>query len=142
MTTIAWDGKTLAADRMCTDGNQKFSVTKITKHGDELIGYSGGLSRCKEILEWYTGERKPTDFPKGADDDYSELFVVRDGKVFLYGDKNPIEPEESKFAVGSGAAYALAAMHCGLDAEGAIEVASKFDPGTGLGVDALTWEAK
>jgi len=41
MTTIAWDGKTLASDTRCNSGNVKFKVTKIRKHRGHLIGYAG-----------------------------------------------------------------------------------------------------
>jgi hypothetical protein len=142
MTTIAWDGKTLAADKQCSDGNHKFAVTKIKRVNGELLGFSGGLYRCKEMLAWYCGERKPEDFPKGESDDFSELMVIRDGKIFLYGSKYPIEVEDNRFAVGSGSPYALAAMECGLSAEDAVQTAIKFDPSTGMGIDILTWGRK
>lgn len=41
------------------------------------------------------------------------------------------------WAIGSGADYALAAMHCGRTAAQAVRLASKLDINSGIGVDCV-----
>lgn len=48
---------------------------------------------------------------------------------------------QSKWAIGSGADYALGAMYAGLSAAEAVMIASKLDTGTGLGVDSVSFAA-
>lgn len=44
MTVIAWDGKTLAADKRVGYGNMHRTTTKIRRVGDALVGCSGSGS--------------------------------------------------------------------------------------------------
>lgn len=45
--------------------------------------------------------------------------------------------EDPFVAVGSGRDYAMAVMALGHDATRAVEIAARFDPGTGNGVDGM-----
>lgn len=134
MTTIAFDGKTMACDT-CVTGNFKYYTdTKIYENDHFVIGVSGDagvgmlLVADDEILT-----------PKHYDFDFSALvFVKEDNRIFrVEFFKSWDSPLSSVIpiagnaaAVGSGAPYALTAMFMGATATEAVEVAKRFDPGT------------
>lgn len=143
MTTIAWDGKTLAADKLAAYGNLKNTVTKIFRIGSgELVGCAGDFTFCLSLIEWVKQGRVPVDFPShGRDkDDWQPLLVIEvDGTPSLYErTPYPIRNEQRCVAYGSGRDFARAAMHIGKTAREAVEVACELDVGSGNGVDSLT----
>lgn len=143
MTTIAWDGKTLAADRQLTDGNLLRAITKIRATPVGLIGSSGTATLGRERVQWVIEGAIPDVFPKPAADDESSYLVVitPDGKINYYADAPyPLRIEDKNFAIGSGRDFALASMYLGLSAPDGVHVAMQFDSGTGMGVDTLTLE--
>ena len=143
MTTIAWDGNTLAADKRAVNGTSHSTVTKIRKIKGELCGGGGQFSSVLEMFEWINKGKKPEEFPKSQldDDKWAPILVItKTNKILKYEQSPiPIEYEDGMQAIGSGRDYALAAMHLGKNAKEAIEVASKFDPHTGNGVDTLSF---
>lgn len=58
MTVIAWDGKTLAADRQITSGYTKNKrITKIRKYGNVLCGVTGETKYPRdERTSWGSGK--------------------------------------------------------------------------------------
>lgn len=136
MTTIAFDGKTMACDTRVVCGSNCYSTdTKIYENDFVVIGVAGdagvGILLVKDdgIL-----------VPKHYDFDFSALVWVKDietlCKVEFYKSwdctlSSVIPIADSFAAVGSGSPYALAAMECGYSAHGGIAVASKFDTNTG-----------
>lgn len=141
MTTIAWDGKTLAADKQSTSYGMPRTVTKIHRIRGELFALSGGGVHCHALLEWFKGERKPESWPKQPDDDNCGcvIQITKDGIFAWSGSGLPhSEPLEDKFmAFGSGRDFAMAAMHLGSDAKSAIEIACIYDINSGMGIDTL-----
>lgn len=141
MTVIAWDGKTLAADKRGTVAGMGYTVTKIHRVPDGLVAFSGGGSHAAELLQWFRTGRDPATYPRREDDDGAgSILVDLSGRVFMYPAANPFAEliESPFFARGSGRDYAMAAMYLGCDARRAVEVACEFDIGCGNGVDALT----
>lgn len=136
MTTIAFDGKTMACDTRVTCGSSCYNTdTKIYENDFVVIGVAGAagvgilLVKDDSIL-----------VPKHYDFDFSALVWVKDietlCKVEFYKSwdcalSSVIPVADSFAAVGSGAPYALAAMECGYSAHGGVAVASKFDVNTG-----------
>ena len=58
MTVIAWDGKTLATDRMANDGSQKWESSKAwygMSEDKEVVIITGvGLAHyIRQLSEWY-----------------------------------------------------------------------------------------
>lgn len=141
MTTIAWDGRTLAADKAGDVGSLHITVTKIWRHGPMLMAGSGSAGCCNQMREWVKSGMNPNDFPASMKDkDCNCVFfiVFPDKKVWRFESSHvPIELEDEQFAAGSGRDFALAAMHMGRDAVFAVELAAHFDPGTGRGIDTL-----
>ena len=139
MTIIAWDGKSLAADRHMTSDGLRSECTKIYKNKDMVLAICGTLACGFELLEWYKKGKKKKDWPSfQATDDWTTLVVAHKKKVFyLEGQPNPIEVLEPFYAWGSGRDYALGAMEMGATAKQAVEIASKFNIHCGYGVDVF-----
>jgi len=140
MTVIAWDGKTLAADKQYTNAGIRRTGTKIFRLRDGLAAICGRASESLEMLEWLRGERKPESFPavcRNSDD--SLVVVVAGGKVYSYENTPyPMVYEDPFFAAGSGRDYAMAAMHCGKTAAEAVDIACLYESGCGMGIDVMT----
>lgn len=143
MTVIAWDGKTLAADKRASCSGLSRTVTKIRRIGDLLVGGSGDFDRVVAMFAWIEAGCKAEDFPAfQRDQDMSaDMLVIDGGKVLKYErTPHPITFEDAYFAMGSGRDYALAAMWLGQDARHAVIVASQLDVNCGNGIDTLTLE--
>lgn len=140
MTTIAWDGKTLAADRLMNHGNGKLEITKIHRVGASLVGICGYMPEALEMLEWYRAGASLSAFPAQcrAQDRGASLLVVKATGVYLFDHSPvPLRLEDKKVAIGSGGDFARAAMWCGKGACEAVEVATFFDPSTDGDIDTL-----
>ncbi len=137
MTTIAWDGTTLAADRRITSGTVTYSTTKIRRTEDgRLIGATGDFGVCSEMLDWLeNGGTRPSC--QDSDRWASALEVMADGICWMHNRDSRWRVEDAFVAIGSGRDYAMATMALGHPAEKAIEIAARFDPGTGNGTDTL-----
>lgn len=141
MTCIAWDGKTLAADKRIVNNGLQRTTTKIRRIGDLLCGACGDGATMEEMFAWVERGRKPEEYPAVMrnKDDNSSIMVIESGKFFLYGcSPYPTRYEDNHYAMGSGRDYALAAMHLGKTAKEAVEIASLFEINCGNGVDVLT----
>jgi hypothetical protein len=141
MTIIAYDGKTLAADKQCLHGNTRSSVTKIFRVGSELVGVSGCLPDGMELLEWFRAGATPSAFPSASrsrDGGAALLVIGADGRARKYEvGPTPFYFDERQVAAGCGDEAALVAMACGKNAREAVEMAIRFNYGCGLGIDTL-----
>jgi ATP-dependent protease HslVU (ClpYQ) peptidase subunit len=141
VTVIAWDGKTLAADRMMGFGSSKSTVTKIFKVDGMLFGFAGHAATGSALANWVRLGRNPDDFPsaqRGSEYSGSLLLIEPDGVILHYStEPYPMIVEDSFYAVGSGDEFALAAMFLGKTAREAVEVACALCPTCGNGIDTL-----
>lgn len=141
MTTIAWDGKTLAADKRFTIGGCAATGTKIFHLEDLLVGFSGSAAQAMEMLAWLEAGEDPEEFPasqRDADDAVAVLVVRKGGWIDVYERTPfPMRIEDKFYAMGSGRDYALAAMHLGKTAREAVEVSCVFEVDCGNGIDEL-----
>lgn len=146
MTVIAWDGKTLAADKAATWVGFQNTVTKIYRVPGGLVGLCGDSDRALELLAWFRAGRDVGAWPRDGqnrDDRGAAVFIDEAGRCFSY-EKTPYPQhnEQAFYAIGSGRDYALAAMHLGHDARKAVEVACALDNCCGRGIDTLTLYTK
>ena len=145
MTVIAWDGKTLAADKRAVNCGLVRTVTKIKRIGKLLVGVSGNTAGMAEAFRWIEmgcPYDKYSDILKDRNDGPS-IMVIDAGRIILYGTSPlPTEYEDKIFASGSGRDFALTAMHLGKTAREAVEVACLFENGCGNGVDELTLDGE
>ena len=139
MSVIAFDGRTMAADKRACLGTMTRTTTKIFRVGDSLCAYSGDAAGGEEMLAWFKNGAKPESYPASQrGDDWSGLLVVRQGEILKYErSHHPVRFEDKFFAIGCGRDFALAAMHLGHDARTAVEVAIALDSGCGNGIDTL-----
>lgn len=138
MTTIAWDGQTLAGDKQATSHGTPSVCTKVFKVERDgvvcLYGTSGRADECTAFRRWVLGE---ADRPS-LSDEFSVMSIDQKGRIWMaHGQMYWYEIGRQTWAIGSGADYALGAMACGAGAEKAVLVASDLDAFTGFGVDTV-----
>ena len=144
MTVIAFDGKTVAADKQSTNCGNPSKVTKIFHVPGGIVAFSGSGVHAVELLPWFKDSRNPETFPKSrsndADDAAGAMFIDRARRIYLYTAYSPYPEliEMPIYARGSGRDYALAVLSLGYDAVKAVEVACNLDVFCGMGIDALS----
>lgn len=137
MTVIAYDGRTLAADRQGTAGGYKFAVTKLARIGSRRFGFAGDMAYLPMLISYFKGNGAWPEFQKDKD---TRLYTVmiRDGRIWKYESQpEPFQIFAEHYATGAGRDYATAAMHCGKTAAEAVQIASIYEESCGLGVDTL-----
>lgn len=142
MTTIAWDGRTLASDRQSTWGSRiDCGMRKIARNAKgDLCGASGCAVTMATFLRWFE-DGEPADARpsmKHGDDETFALIVRAGGALEFHSARGWAPILDAPFyAFGSGAQCARGALAAGKKAAEAIEIASRFDTETGGGVDTL-----
>lgn len=146
MTIVAWDGTSLAADKLVSYSGMRGTVTKIRvvdvkKYGKLLAGGAGNGGLVEQMFRWFESGGNEENFPKNQfdPDNFATMIVIRpDRQIQVYGcSPFPIVIEDTFWAIGCGDQYAMAAMECGASAIRAVEVATKFDCNCGNGMDVL-----
>lgn len=141
MTVIAYDGKTISADKRATNGGLCRTVTKLYRLTDgSVAAFAGGLANGTEMKAWLEAGADPEKFPESqkSKDDWNTFIHHKNGLLMVYETSpQPLLFEDRLFASGSGRDFALAAMHCGRSTAEAVEIASLFENGCGNGVDTL-----
>jgi hypothetical protein len=137
MTTIAWDGTTLAGDTLGIQCGLPRSVPKVFRLKDgRLFGGAGEYQEVLIVRDWLNGDGEKPD----KLEDFSAL-IIKGSECFKLESKLILMPVAERFyAIGSGRDFAFAAMHLNQDARTAIEIASLFDVSTGGHIDTLTLE--
>jgi hypothetical protein len=140
VTTIAWDGVSLVGDRMRSFNNTPIDATKVfrLRETPELgnvphavaFGCAGHSPSAIALERWTrnTGLRPPLK-------DLDVMVVDAHGQCCV-GDHDLefTRVQFPFFAIGSGADYAMGAMARGATAREAVEIAMRFDTGSGIGV--------
>lgn len=151
MTVIAFDGKTLAADKQASEGGIRHTTTKIRRvvkgrFKGYLVGAAGSATQGNMMMSWFERGADPDHFPRYQDNDDAACEMVAiapDGQIFRF-DFNPLPVvyHDKVYALGNGREVALGAMAMGADARKAVEVASEMCSGCGMGVDVLPLKVK
>jgi hypothetical protein len=136
MTTIAYDGKTLAADRMVSEcGSVYRQAGKIMTIPGGHIVCAGDMDAIYRFVAWVRKGAKGTP-PNGTD---VGGIMIQNGRLYTVESGMLMEvPPDTKLANGCGWQWAAAAMDFGLDAVEAVAYASTRDTLTGCGIDAVT----
>ena len=137
MTTIAARYSTLeiAADSQVSGDDVKYYIEKLRRGKDCIFGGAGDLDK---LLKFYDSVEKNGDFDDPIEVDVLEL---RADGIYVYESTiHPVKVRGDFFSIGTGSAYALAAMYLGKSPKEAIEIASLFDPVTGGPIDVLKLE--
>ena len=135
MTTIAASlvHKQIAADSMCSGEGSYYSVCKLRQWKDGVAGAAGDWV---QILKFFNSIEHGGDLDSDCDVECMEL---RADGIWVY--ESTIIPaciKEPFYAIGTGSAYALAAMHLGKSPKEAVEIAALFDPATRGPIDVIT----
>ena len=142
MTCIAWDGKTLAADKRTNYATSITTTTKIERMPDgALIGCAGNAAKSAALRAWFRDGRAVEKYPAAqlVDETTVDCICIEpDGRCHVYqSTPHPVLIEERFFSFGCGSNYALAALYLGKTAREAVEVACALDSGCGNGIDTL-----
>jgi hypothetical protein len=145
MTTVAWDGKLLAADTMGSWGGMRTVVHKIERCGLYIYAGCGNWFEIIRIQHWLHRIETPfADFE--LEEGGSSGLVIAEGSNLVYrveGKRPTLIPvSDLKIADGGGRDFAIAAMAMGQSASEAIQFAMRFDIGTGGLVDIYDSETK
>ncbi|WP_416048950.1 hypothetical protein [Cupriavidus basilensis] len=145
MTTIAWDGTTLAADRCSWSGGVRRRVRKIYRvraPGGRvfLVAFCGNGDFAMAILAWMRGGDRPD--PAHFDVDKTSTCAVvideRGGVWQLSGALSyGCRMRERVFAQGAGHEFAWGALEAGATARRAVLIAAKRSDYAALGVDCV-----
>lgn len=153
MTTIAWDGKTMASDTQASSGDVVCSYTEQKIYtppesgwevcGSKVValGCSGDCGAEMELQELlknnltYASEFLPTF-------SFTALAIIGAGRAYIISKEKgetraSISRQVEPYAIGSGGLIALTAMHCGKNAREAVQVAIDLDCYSGGSVDSF-----
>lgn len=140
MTVIAWDGKTLAADRMSTCADMPRITRKLRRLGNgEVAAITGDEDMGCRLIRWYEDGADPAKWPESQrGDNWSRLIVLSaDGLKFYEREPHPMRCLDPFMAFGSGRDFAMGAMAMGASAEEAVNVACRFNIFCGCGIDVM-----
>lgn len=157
MTTIAFDGTTLAADSQTTQEGVRLSMQAEKIHvrpegstwkvNGEMVAAFGVAGKLNSAyLVQYAmaldGFDASHSFPKGTS--LTFLAVTVDGNVYVGGQNEDddwawLSKVSAPMAVGSGAEFAIGAMAAGTTAAKAVIIAARFDTATGGGVQEFNY---
>lgn len=148
MTTLAWDGKTLAADRCTWSGPARRATRKVFKvtapDGRKyLIGFCGDGSFAIAVLDWMNGKAdrpKHSDFGVNPENQFA-LVIDEQHRVWnLTANLNYLPYREKIFAMGGGQEFAWGALEAGATAKQAVTIAIKRSDYAGMGVDCISFD--
>lgn len=149
MTTIAYDGKTLAADRCSWCSGVRRAVCKVQKvsharRGDLLVAFAGDAGYAGQVLDWLIGAGpRPDPLTKFDRQDLNIVCAVavdRNGRIWeINRALDWCEFDEPIFAHGAGQEFAWGALEAGADAVRAVEIAAKRSDYAALGVDSVSF---
>jgi hypothetical protein len=135
VTTVAASlvHKEIAADSMCSGEGGYYSVCKLRHWKDGVAGAAGDWV---QILKFFNSIENGGDLDSYCDVECMEL---RAEGIYVYESTLiPARIKEPFYAIGTGSAYAIAAMHLGKSPREAVEIAALFDPATRGPIDVIT----
>lgn len=143
MTTVAFDGRILAADTLVTGFKKDAPFLKFFVHRDgkniTAIAGTGAAASFAPAVAWFLFDGDPKNYPNND----LRIFAI----INEIGSNNPrsvlVEAAGNRLltpiphAEGSGADVALGALLAGKNAVEAVKIAAMHDPGTGPDVYAI-----
>jgi ATP-dependent protease HslVU (ClpYQ) peptidase subunit len=136
MTTIAARFSTLeiASDSQVSGDDIKYHVEKLRRGAQSIYGGAGDWDKL--LAAFQALESGKTELEDDCD---VELIELRHDGIWVYeGTLIPAKIKNDHYAIGTGAGYAIAAMHLGKSPKEAVEIAAIYDPGTGGPIDCWT----
>lgn len=140
MTTIATDGKTIAADSLTIYNGRERGMkpaTKMVRHGKRIYASAGSAGILEVLAQWAASGAALPDPLKDTKAEWDLLELSSRGVRHMCNDVPFFLDVLPPFAIGSGSAYALGAMHVGATPEEAVRVAAMLDCNTGGEIVAM-----
>ena len=141
MTVIAWDGKTLATDRMANDGSQKWESSKAW-YGMSKDKEGSNHYRCwtahyiRKLSEWY--QKGMEDIMPDVAPSQAKLIVVKKDGLYELSYKMLLPYDAPYCAFGDGKEIALGALAMGATASQAVNICNEHSLQCGKGVELFT----
>mgnify|MGYP000433406008 CR=1 FL=1 len=106
MTTIAWDGHYLVADKQADCVGYKIKVKKIYKINNHLVFASGSFDMINALYAWFENGADPEKYPKFQECEKNVhcLNIITPEKTIMRYESTPYPfiVDEPFFACGSG----------------------------------------
>jgi hypothetical protein len=148
MTTLAYDGRVLAADRCVgigisrNRGDAKIRKIVVPGHGRTPYGVGvcgDGFHAIAVLNAIETGTEFPDPTKYGIEDPSAACAIAcRKGKVWLINSNGEWMPiKERVMALGGGFEFAIGALEAGSGAIGAVRIAAKRSNASSHGIDSF-----
>jgi hypothetical protein len=141
LTTIAWDGRYVAADTLMISGSYKHPMPyqKLRLGNGVCYGLTGYAAWFDAWIKWYEAGADPAATPACNISDGGGAFIVlQQGTASFFTREMPYAMHlQAPDAWGSGAEYAIGAMMADASAIRAIDIAIRVDHGTGGKTQAI-----
>ena len=133
MTTTAakFSTKEIAADSMVS-GDDSFYLVEKLRRGKESI--YGGCGDWDKLLKFYQAIESGGELD--SDCDVTILELRHDGIWIYEGCIIPARIKNDFWAIGTGAGYAIAAMHLGMTPQEAVAIACLYDTSSNTPIDS------
>jgi ATP-dependent HslUV protease subunit HslV len=138
LTTIATDGKTMAADGLSRDQGGLVCSESVKKVRRLRDGRLFGLAGCPydlDLIEKWLNEGG--DFPALHADAIDLIVLEKDGRAYSYGKSGGRSEQMLPAAGGSGVDIAIGAMEAGASPEEAVRISCKRHAGSGGEITVL-----
>ncbi len=142
MTVIAWDGKSVAADRRAERGAIVCIATKLWKGRDGwILATCGRMDQGIMVKNWFNDGADPEKYPEFMEDDDTCLIAIKGKQVRVWESQPEPGTYRDKFSAwGSGAPFAIGAMAAGATPLEACKIAGKHCVSCGNGYDVIHFE--
>lgn len=140
MTTVATDGRSMAADQLAQDSGGLVVAfrPKIKRLADgRIVGMAGSAYDFEPFCAWLEAGGDPAAVPKLYEK--SETLVLHpNGEVWTYSDGGqPLKDELLPTAIGSGCELAIGAMEAGATPAEAVAISCKRHTGSAGPIDVI-----
>ena len=133
MTTIACDGREIAADGLVTADNfrRERDAKKILVESGAVYAIAGTQCLFRPLVDWVKAGADPDKAPKVGDLEWGLLVITRERAVHYQSKCVFPEDVTYPFTTGSGRDIALGALRAGKSAREAVELACEDDVWSG-----------
>ncbi|WIA56003.1 hypothetical protein N6H05_23795 [Sphingobium sp. WTD-1] len=144
MTTLATDGRTIAADGQITCGDtiEDTNATKVFRLKDgRAFGFAGCLASDYQFKWWADNGMSLEELPT-LSEDFSAVVIDGSKTVLVFDHMLRTMTMPVPYATGSGRQYAVTAMDLGFTPKEAVKAACKRDVWSSGTIRAITVKAK
>jgi hypothetical protein len=142
MSIVAWDGKTLAADRRMVSGELPLEHPKLFYRQEVrwYYAFTGWAEHIEPLMEWHCRGKPQSDYPAfQSGTNWTRMIVATQTELLEYtSTPYPIKHRLAVFtAFGAGRDLAIGAMSHGANAEDAVKIACRWNIFCGGQIDTF-----